>query len=183
MNSDDIELIKYNIKVNCSLEYLKEKISNLGYHNTNSYYKLNIYMIPEDIDILKIKHLSFLETYIIIQDINGENKKIIHKCKDKDMSCTIDDVIVIKELLKKMNYNELMYINHDIYCYFNGNNNITIKNILKQGIFIEGDIKLIDILNKLNISYDISNLFIDNEDIALKDVQKDIKEIIKNKEE
>ena len=82
-----------------------------------------------------------------------------------------------------MNYNELMYINHDIYSYFNGNNNIIIKNILKQGLFIEGDINLIDILNKLNISYDISNLYIDNEEIALKSAQNDIKEIMKNKEE
>lgn len=183
MISDDNNLIKYNIKVNCNLDYLIKEISNLGYNNTNSYYKLNIYMIPEDIDILKIKHLSLLETYIIIQDLNGENKKVIHKCRDKDISCPINNIIAVKELLKKMNYNELMYINHDIYCYFNGNNNITIKNILKQGLFIEGDIKLIDILNKLNISYDISNLYIDNEEIALKSAQNDIKEIMKNKEE
>lgn len=183
MISDDISLIKCNIKVNCDLEYLKEKITNLGYENTNSYYKLNIYMIPENIDILKIKHLSFLETYIIIQDLNGENKKIIHKCRDKDMSCSINDVIAVKELLNKMSYNELMYINYDYYCYYNGNNTITIKNILKQGIFIEGDYEVIDILNKLNISYDTSNICIDNEQIALKNVQNDIKEIMKDKEE
>lgn len=177
-DKNDENRIRYNIKVNCDLEYLKEKISTLSYKNTKSYYELNIYMIPDEIDILKIENLSYLEQYIIIQDLNGENKRILHKSKDDTVSCGIDNIIAVKELLKKLHYNELMYINYDIYCYSKNNSNIKIKNIVKQGTFIEGDNELIDILNSLNISYDISNLYIDNEDIALNNVQNDIKEIM-----
>ncbi len=170
---------KYNIKINCSLESIVSKLEELGYKNVKSYYKLNIYMIPENIDILKVNDLSNLENYAIIQDLNGENKKLIHKNVNEVNSSVIDDVIAIKNLLQKLKYNELMYINYDIYCYNNKNSDILIKNILKQGLFIEGGEELLVMLDKENISYDKSNLYIDNELVALNEIKGNIKDNMK----
>ena len=165
---------KYNIKVNCTLEELQKKILNICYVNERSYYKLNIYMIPDEVDILNLNDLKLLESYALIQDLDGLNKKIIHKVGNTTTSSDIDDVIAIKELLKKLNYNELMYINYDIYSYSKENSNIEVKNILKQGLFIEGNDELLNLLAKLDISYDTSNLKFDNEKIALDSAKKEI---------
>ena len=136
-------------------------------------------MIPEDIDILKVNDLSSLETYVIIQDLNGQNKEIIHKNNNEFKTSSIDDVLAIKELLLKLNYNELMYVNYDIYCYNKNNSYIEVKSVLKQGIFIEGNDELLDLLKELDIPYDVSNLNVSNEDVALINKKKDIKNNMK----
>lgn len=179
MFSKGKNVAKYNIKIECDLESLKEKLSNICYTNDKSYYKLNIYMIPEDVDILEINDLSSLESYAIIQDLNGQNKQIIHKSGTDIKTSSIDNVLAVKELLLKLNYNELMYVNYDIYCYNKDNIHIEVKSILKQGIFIEGNDELLDLLKELNIPYDVSNLHIDNEKIALMNMKEDIKNNMK----
>ncbi|MDO4282795.1 MAG: hypothetical protein Q4D02_04085 [Clostridia bacterium] len=170
---------KYNIRVNCKLEELIKEISDACYINMKSYYMINIYMIPEIVDILKITDLSSLESYVIIQDLNGLEKQIIHKNGNVIKSSTINDILAVKELLLKLNYNELMYMNYDIYCYQKNNSFITIKNILKQGIFIEGNEEMLSLLKEKNIPYDSSNLCVDNEKNALENVQKNLKNNMK----
>ena len=168
-----------NIKVNCNLEFLQNKLLENNYKLKESFFKLYIYMIPDEIDILNITNLSFLDSYIIIKDINGENKKMVHKNNTTSIFCNVDNIIATKKLLQSLNYNELMYINYDIYNYTKNNINIKIKNILKQGLFIEGDEDVINILNDFNISYDSSNLHVDNEYVALVNIQNEIKKKMK----
>ena len=69
-----------------------------------------------------------------------------------------------------------MYLNFDVYCFEQEEKKIVIKNIKEQGIYMSFDNKeAIEILEQNHISYDHTNMHIDNEKIALENMKKELK--------
>ena len=176
MRSYENQKYEYNIKVNSDVETLKKVLLNCHYQNVACYYQLIIYMIPDSIDILSIENLLTLDSYVMIQDLNGDNKHMIYKEKGSTSYASIDNISATKDLLNKLNYNELMYLNFDVYCFEQEEKKIVIKNIKEQGIYMSFDNKeAIEILEQNHISYDHTNMHIDNEKIALENMKKELK--------
>lgn len=177
---------QFNIKLNCKLEEIKDFLEKNHYKNIESYYQLNIYMIPEEIDILNVKNVTSLDTYILIQDIDGKNKKLIYQQDGNIYSGNVSEIIHTKNLLQKLNYNELMYLNSDIFVFYHADMDIQIelKEIKNQGLFFCTDKKrALDLLQLAHIDYETENLYLDNEEIALNRIQEELKKNMSQKGE
>lgn len=131
----------YIIKILNSFEEISTILKENDYLVESYKYDLEIYMVNKNEDFTKIKKLDDIKDYAIIKDENG-NRKILLKTESYNKA-KIYSIFLAHELLYKLGYYELFYINKDIYSYkkesYKKLISFEILNIKSQGCFFKID--------------------------------------------
>ncbi|MEG0872838.1 MAG: hypothetical protein RSE00_04770 [Clostridia bacterium] len=155
-----------NTEIKKQVKQVREILQQKGYVLADTYFKLDIYMVPKCINISSIKSLQELNAlgeYILLKDDNSTKKTITYKkdvvkCENK-VTGKIESISSTIKLLKILGYKEFININQTIYCYIKKDTKaetkkqIKVKDIKKMGIYIEYFDK--DILDDIKDSLDI----------------------------
>ena len=191
------------LKLKCSITEMQKILVNKGFILTDKFDVEDIYYIPKGIDIEALTLREILKQYILIRDIKqyeSEDFVKYHKIikitfKKKDIAtngdiieqekydCEIKEKEQGKNILKAINYKEIMTIKENDIVYSKDGLNMEIKNIINGEKLIEiecnNKYKTIDELKqmiiKLNIPIDKSDFFVKKAEIELKKVLGDLK--------
>lgn len=171
------------VRAKCSYEELDEELQLRGFKATNKYNFSDIFLIPREIDIYKESNRKILEKAVLLREANGitsnkKSKKITFKKKvisengdivsQSAIKCQIDNIEDAKNLFIAIGYKQLMKTSEVHTSYKKGNLIFIVKEVNQGSILIEVETndtyKTIEVLKKiiidLNISVDLSNLFV-----------------------
>lgn len=191
------------LKLKCSITEIQKILVNKGFILTDKYDVEDIYYIPKGIDIETLTPREILKLYILIRDIKQyeledfvKYHKIIKITFKKKNIATNGDIIgqekydcEIKEkeqgknILKAIDYKEIMTIKENDIVYSKNGLNIEIKNIINGEKLIEiecnNKYKTINevkqMIIKLNIPIDKSDFFVRKAEIEFEKVLGDLK--------
>ncbi len=113
-----IEEIELTVKLDEDYDTVFNKISNKGYKHTDNYTLIDIYMIPNNIDI-NINEYEVLKKCILLRNQSGrlmivyKDKKYDNKgniLSSKKIECDVKSLEVAEELLKAIGYKKLFTI-------------------------------------------------------------------------
>ena len=187
------------VRANCSLEQLEKEIKDFGFVENNRYYFSDIFLIPNEIDILKENTRDILKKAVLLREgkgitTNKNSKKIVFKKKvinengeiisQSAEKCRIEDIQDAKNLFLAIGYKELMKTMELHIAYIKDDTLLVVKDTKNLGIILEIETskkyntidKLTQLLKSMNLSVDLTNLFVKK---AEEEVDK-IKENMKN---
>lgn len=172
------------VKLKCTYEELEIILKKQCFKELDKYNTTDIFLIPNEIDIMKETSREILKKAILLREFNGittsrNSKKITFKIKDinekgeilsqSSIKCSIDSIEDAKELFKNIGYKEIMKIDELHTSYErDGLKLIVKKNISTNVILIEIETnekyqtieQLKQEINKLGIPFDTSNYFV-----------------------
>lgn len=171
------------IRVQCSEKELIKKIKQDNFVFKSEYYAKDIFLIPENIDILKTATREILNRAILLREFQGissnERKmKITFKHKDinergeilsqSSTNCEVTNIHDAQKLFESIGYKEIMIIKEKHFVYCKNGFEIIVKILSNDNILIESELneyyKTIDELknaiNTTKIPFDKSNYFV-----------------------
>ena len=186
------------IEINCTYKKLIKILNKNGFKLQEEYNVYDKYMI-QDKDIKHSNYLDTLKKAIILREISMPNKdsikRIVYKYKNYNnlfeiieqgkINCNVNNIMDAKELLNKMNYNELIKVNNHLETYANGEDQINIQYVNNKHIYIEIDYKakfinkeyrdideMKNVISKYKIPIKENNYFVKKAEIELKEKYK-----------
>lgn len=188
------------VKINCSIEEIKELLEDKGFKIINKYLVDDTYYIAKDVKIDKASIKTILSDYILIRDIQQYDKELINRHKivkitykhkniapngeivnQEKYDCEIENILDGHTLLTAIGYKRLMNIKEKAIEYSNNDITLIVKDVENSEKLIELEIddknpslntidKLKQKINELNIPIDKSNFFVKKAEIELKKV-------------
>ena len=186
------------VRINCSLEEMYNNLENKGFKIVDKYYLEDIYYIPKEIDIRKHPTRKILSKYVLIRNITQfVPDKFIDKYnlftityKSKNISedgtiieqnkkdCIIQDIEQGKEIIKALEYKDIMTIREKTIVYCKNELKLAIKNVENSDNLIEIETvennpeldttdKLKEKINELHIDIDTKDYFVQKAEIEL----------------
>lgn len=156
----------YCLKILSNCESVKDMLEKNNFTQTNYKYHLQIYMVNKNEEFFKIKKLSDIKDYAIIDDDNGDRKVILNN--NGIHNAKVHSVFLIHDILYNLGYYELFYINKDTYEYKYKDTSFKILNVKDEGCFLNLENvakskfkELVKLLEKCEIKFDMSNNKID----------------------
>lgn len=193
------------IRLKCSIDEIHDILENKGFKVIDKFEVEDTYYISKDIDITKLSPREILNYYILIRNIKQyepsefinsyEIIKITYKHKNiasngdiisqEKYDCEIKELEQGKNLLKAMDYKELMKTKEKNRVYYKKGLEIEVKDIEDGDNLIEVETvennkelntidKLKQKIRRLNIPIDESNFFVKKAEIKLKKVLGDL---------
>lgn len=183
------------IRAKCSEEILKEILKKDNFILKNEYYTKDIFMIPKNIDIIKVPTREILSKAILLREFQGisNNKhkmKITFKHKNineygeilsqNSVNCEVMNIQDAKEIFESIEYKEIMTIKEKHFAYYKDSFEIIVKIISNDNILIEAELnehyKTIESLKKAindtKIPFDKSNYFVKKAEEKLEEIKK-----------
>ena len=168
------------VRVKCSKKKLIEILEKEQFKQIKQYNTMDVFLIPNEIDIYKMNSRDILKKAILLREFKGKTRKmrITYKNKEIDecgnilsqysLNCDVYSIDDAKELFLNIGYKEIMKINEKHLVYEKNNIKIIIKLINKDNILIEMEtnehFKTIDelknVINNTTIPFDKSNYFV-----------------------
>ena len=186
------------VKISCSLEEMYNDLEDKGFEIVDKYYLEDIYYIPKEIDIRKQPIRKILSKYVLIRNITQfVPDKFIDKYnlftityKSKNISedgtiieqnkkdCIIEDIEQGKEIIKALEYKDIMTIREKTIVYCKNELKLAIKNVENGDNLIEIETiednpeldttdKLKEKINELHIDIDTKDYFVQKAEIEL----------------
>ena len=182
------------VEVICTKEELKDVLEEKGFSLKEEYEIEDVYMINKDY-ILTDNYLDALKHCILVRNIIEEKetkKTITYKYKEYNelgdivkqgkIDCRIEDINTAIELLKAMNYKELIHINDKLSVYANDKTEFVVQEVNNKHIYIELEDKcnyidrnyhdtseMITDLNSYSLPIDNTNYFVKKAEIELRE--------------
>lgn len=186
------------VRANCSLEQLEKEIKDFGFVENNRYYFSDIFLIPNEIDILKENTRDILKKAVLLREgkgiiTNKNSKKIVFKKKvinengeiisQSAEKCRIEDTQDAKNLFLAIGYKELMKTMELHIAYIKDDTLLVVKDTKNLGIVLEIEKskkyntidKLIQLLKSMNLSVDLTNLFVKKAEEELDKIKENMK--------
>lgn len=186
------------VKISCSLEEMYNDLENKGFEIVDKYYLEDIYYIPKEIDIRKQPIRKILSKYVLIRNItqfvpdkfidNYNLFTITYKSKNisedgtiieqNKKDCIIEDIEQGKEIIKALEYKDIMTIREKTIVYCKNELKLAIKNVENGDNLIEIETiednpeldttdKLKEKINELHIDIDTKDYFVQKAEIEL----------------
>lgn len=186
------------VKISCSLEEMYNDLENKGFEIVDKYYLEDIYYIPKEIDIRKQPIRKILSKYVLIRNItqfvpdkfidNYNLFTITYKSKNisedgtiieqNKKDCIIEDIEQGKEIIKALEYKDIMTIREKTIVYCKNELKLAIKNVENGDNLIEIETiednpeldttdKLKEKINELHIDIDTKDYFVQKVEIEL----------------
>lgn len=186
------------VKISCSLEEMYNDLENKGFEIVDKYYLEDIYYIPKEIDIRKQPIRKILSKYVLIRNItqfvpdkfidNYNLFTITYKSKNisedgtiieqNKKDCIIEDIEQGKEIIKVLEYKDIMTIREKTIVYCKNELKLAIKNVENGDNLIEIETiednpeldttdKLKEKINELHIDIDTKDYFVQKAEIEL----------------
>lgn len=156
----------YCLKILSNFESVNDILRKNNFTQENYSYHLQIYMVNKNEEFFKIKKLSDIKDYAIIDDNNGQRKVILNNNGIQDAK--VHSIFLMHDILYNLGYYELFYKNEDIYEYKYNDINFKVLNVKNEGCFLSIDNvtksefkELVALLEKNEIKFDLSNNKID----------------------
>ena len=181
---------KITVKLKWTLNETKVSFVNKGIALNESLIFKDIYLIKEDVDVLKTSNLQILAQALIIRECNGEEQKkeLIYIDKKFDKSgnvienskyiCPLVDIDKTYYLLTKVGFKECFRYEQECLTYSNNGQNILIEYVPELGLFakLEGNNKSVDELikdlNELSIPYYENDYFVKKASLMIDQIKK-----------
>lgn len=186
------------VRANCSLEQLEKEIKDFGFVENNRYYFSDIFLIPNEIDILKENTRDILKKAVLLREgkgitTNKNSKKIVFKKKVINENgeiisqlaekCRIEDIQDAKNLFLAIGYKELMKTMELHIAYIKDDTLLVVKDTKNLGIILEIETskkyntidKLTQLLKSMNLSVDLTNLFVKKAEEELDKIKENMK--------
>lgn len=186
------------VRANCSLEQLEKEIKDFGFVENNRYYFSDIFLIPNEIDILKENTRDILKKAVLLREgrgitTNKNSKKIVFKKKvinengeiisQSAEKCRIEDIQDAKNLFLAIGYKELMKTMELHIAYVKDDTLLVVKDTKNLGILLEIETskkyntidKLTQLLKSMNLSVDLTNLFVKKAEEELDKIKENMK--------
>lgn len=186
------------VRANCSLEQLEKEIKDFGFVENNRYYFSDIFLIPNEIDILKENTRDILKKAVLLREgkgitTNKNSKKIVFKKKvinengeiisQSAEKCRIEDIQDAKNLFLAIGYKELMKTMELHIVYIKDDTLLVVKDTKNLGIILEIETskkyntidKLTQLLKSMNLSVDLTNLFVKKAEEELDTIKENMK--------
>ena len=186
------------VRANCSLEQLEKEIKDFGFVENNRYYFSDIFLIPNEIDILKENTRDILKKAVLLREgrgitTNKNKKKIVFKKKvinengeiisQSAEKCRIEDIQDAKNLFLAIGYKELMKTMELHIAYVKDDTLLVVKDTKNLGILLEIETskkyntidKLTQLLKSMNLSVDLTNLFVKKAEEELDKIKENMK--------
>ena len=186
------------VRANCSLEQLEKEIKDFGFVENNRYYFSDIFLIPNEIDILKENTRDILKKAVLLREgkgitTNKNSKKIVFKKKvinengeiisQSAEKCRIEDIQDAKNLFLAIGYKELMKTMELHIAYIKDDTLLVVKDTKNLGIILEIETskkyntidKLTQLLKSMNLSVDLTNLFVKKAEEELDKIKENMK--------
>ena len=186
------------VRANCSLEQLEKEIKDFGFVENNRYYFSDIFLIPNEIDILKENTRDILKKAVLLREgkgitTNKNSKKIVFKKKvinengeiisQSAEKCRIEDIQDAKNLFLAIGYKELMKTMELHIAYIKDDTLLVVKDTKNLGIILEKKKKkkyntidkLTQLLKSMNLSVDLTNLFVKKAEEELDKIKENMK--------
>lgn len=135
------------VKVVTNYETLHEELIKKGFSIKEEYVVNDDYLVPNNIDLYKEEKINILKKCILIRDVVGIEKCLLHKYKDYDkngdiikqgkVKCPIEDANKALEFMKAINYNKLFSIYDKCIVYANDKTELIVQLVNDKYIFIE----------------------------------------------
>lgn len=186
------------VKISCSLEEMYNDLEDKGFEIVDKYYLEDIYYIPKEIDIRKQPIRKILSKYVLIRNItqfvpdkfidNYNLFTITYKSKNisedgtiieqNKKDCIIEDIEQGKEIIKALEYKDIMTIREKTIVYCKNELKLAIKNVENGDNLIEIETiednqeldttdKLKEKINELHIDIDTKDYFVQKAEIEL----------------
>ena len=185
------------VEIDTNLENLEKILKENNFKINEIYDIYDIYFVNKDIDI-KDNFLEILNKCILIRDIvetDHELKLITYKFKEynnkneivsqKKFNCKIESISEAVDLLKALNYKELIKINNHQIVYSNGEDEMVVQMVNNKHIYIEIEQKcnyakkyyqnieeMKDVIKRYNIPIKNNDFFMKKAEIELKEIYR-----------
>ena len=181
------------VRLKWSLDEIKLFYVNKGIPLIESFILKDIYLIKNEIDIIKTSNLKLLSQAVILRECIGDehDKKLVYKDKkyddngniisSKKYSCPLIDMDKTYELLTHIGYKECFRYEQECLQYKYGDSNIFIEYIPELGLFLELENnnknidELIVELNGLNMPYYEDDYFVKKASLMIDEMKKEEK--------
>lgn len=186
------------VRATCSLDQLEKEIKDFGFIENNRYYFSDIFLIPNEVDILKESTRDILKKAVLLREgkgitTNKNSKKIVFKKKvinekgeilsQSAERCRIEDIQDAKNLFLAIGYKELMKTMELHIAYIMDDTLLVIKDTENMGIVLEIETnekyntieELTKLLRSMKLSVDLSNLFVKKAEEQLNKIKEKIK--------
>lgn len=178
------------VKLKWTLDETKVYFVNKGIPLVESFVLKDIYLVKDDVDILKTSNLKILSQAVIIRECigNEHDKKIVYKDKkynekgdiisSKKYSCPIIDIEKTYDLMTHIGYKECFRYEQECLAYKDKEVDILLEYVPDLGLFaeLENNNKSIDELKmdlqNLNIPYYENDYFVKKAGLMLDTIKK-----------
>lgn len=171
------------VKVVANYETLHEELIKKGFSIKEEYVVNDDYLVPNNVDLYKEEKLNILKKCILIRDVVGIEKCLLHKYKEYDkngdiikqgkLKCPIDDIDKALKFMESIKYHKLFSIYDKCIVYANDKTELIVQLVNDKYIFIEVEDKgeyikrkyngveeLKEDLLSYNLPIDTSNFFV-----------------------
>lgn len=160
------EELEITVQVTCNYENLNNMLLEKGFKVKEEYTVLDIYVIPNEIDISSTETLELLSKCVLIRNVLGIEKELLYKYKEYDAekriihqgksSCSIIDVQQGIRFMEAIGYSRLFQIEDRCIVYYNETTELIVQIVNNEYIFIEieGNIEhenIKDLIKKINV--------------------------------
>ena len=182
------------VEIDTDLDKLKRLLEDNGFKLKEKYDLNDIYMINKNDK--EGDPLTLLKKCVLIRDIieeNGGKKFLTYKYKEYNekmeiikqgkVNCKIESVEDAKELLERLNFEELISINDHLLVYANDEDEMTIQCVNGKHIYIEIEDKcnyadrtynsideMKEVISKYNIPIKGDNYFVKKAEIEISEI-------------
>lgn len=178
------------VRLKWSLDETKLYFVNKGIPLIESFILKDIYLVKDEVDILKTDNLKILSQAVIVRECIGDDhdKKIVYKEKkydtngdiisSKKYSCQLVDVDKTYEVLTHIGYKECFRYEQECLQYQYNDSIIFIEYIPELGLFLELENTnksiegMIEELNNLNMPYYENDYFVKKASLMLDEIRK-----------
>ncbi len=179
------------VKVNCDYKTLDQDLLKMNFKIVKQFLVHDFYYAKKDTDFRNCDPYQLFNDSMIVREMVGMQKEIIHKYKEYDQNkniinqvktaCTIESMDDGKKLLEAMGYELFLTIDDQCYVYSNEDIELIVQVIEEDEIYIElEDIprhthrvyqnidQMIIAMNEVKIDFDHSDYFVKKQIIAFK---------------
>lgn len=135
------------LKVNATLDEIREKLLNLGFNVQEEFQLNDIYMIDKNEEISLENFENIFSNYLLIRECVGKKNSLVLKRKETNekgetlrhtsTKCPIVSCNDAYSLLKGLGYRKLLTLNVHNILFSNDNNEICVQNVENLGVYIE----------------------------------------------
>lgn len=185
------------VLVTTDYETLEKELKEYNFIKKEEYIVNDIYMINNNLNLLKMNKLDILKKCILVRDIVGIEKQLLYKYKKYNdngdilkqgkVKCPIIDISKAIDFMSAINYKELFRINDKCIVFSNDKTELVVQLVNDKYIFIEMECEgsyvdtiystIDEMKEKLcsyNLSIDKSNFFVKKAEIMLNEILNEI---------
>lgn len=185
------------VEVDTNLDNLILLLTKHNFKLKEKYNCKDIYMIHKS-EKINSNYLELLKKCVLVRNLilsSGEKKLLTYKYKEYDeykniirqakLNLNVDDINTLVEILKLVDFKELIKINDDILVYSNDIDEINIQCVNNKHIYIEIESKC-NYINKIYKTIDMKNVIkkynipIKGENYFVKKAENELKETYQN---